>query len=97
MPASQLFEGREASALRIGNQFRILILKRADEIHIRLTLYGRFAIATEIHCICYECDGRGEIRFDSQTHLESIREIIERGYHFAFQNLFLSETKPFKT
>ena len=46
-----------------------------------------------MHFIFLEDRGRREIGFDSKSHLEGICEIIEGSDHFAFQNLFLAETK----
>src|ERR1700693_1075080 len=46
-----------------------------------------------MHFIFFKGRRWRKIRFDSEPDLQCVCEIIESGYHHAFQNLFFTETK----
>src|SRR5271154_310259 len=96
MAANQLFKGLQLATLRLGNQFSVQVLEYVGEIHSALATDRSGDCLRKMQFIFLK-DRRGrKIRFDSESHLEGVREIIESGYHHAFQNLFFGETNGLK-
>ena len=96
MPTNQLFESLQAPALRLGDKLSVCVLQCVDQTHSAINLHWSDGTARKMHFIFFK-DWRGrKIRFDSESHLQRVCEIVESGYHHAFQNLFLGETKSFK-
>src|SRR5271168_485248 len=96
MAANQLFKGLQLATLRLGNQFSVQVLEYVGAIHSDLATDRSGDCVRKMHFIFLK-DRRGrKIRFDSESHLQGVREIIESGYHHAFQNLLLGETERLK-
>src|SRR5260370_36942731 len=96
MAAHQLFKGRELPTLGLGDQISVHVLGCVHEIHSTLTTHGSEHSARKMHFVFFKNRRGRKIRFESESHLECVREIIENEYHHAFQSLFFGETKCLK-
>src|SRR5271156_1087230 len=96
MAADQLFKVLQLATLRLVDQFSVQVLEYVDEIHSDLAADRSGDCVRKMHFIFLKARRGCKIRCDSESYLEGVREIIESGYHHAFQNLFFGETNGLK-